>query len=204
MSRAGLVARVLAGIALGLLAGVVAFGAPGHGGDGARAAPPSGFAGGLLPPDTPVPRVALHDERGRLVRLGGPRRAPAVVAFLSAVCRDTCPLTVQTIRGALDDLGRDVPVYAIAVDPAADTPAAAKRFLLRQSVTGRMRFLLGTRAQLRPAWRGFAVQPQTQTIAHQARIVLVDRRGMQRVGWFAPDATPELLAHDLRLLLAGR
>ncbi|HEU4976978.1 MAG TPA: SCO family protein [Baekduia sp.] len=199
MTRVGLLVRGLAGALVGLALAVLLIGLPG-GGHRAQAGP--GFEGSLLPPRTPAPDVVLHDEQGRRVALAGLRGRPYVVAFLSAVCQDVCPVTAQTVRIALDQAGGDVPAFAIAVDPPNDTALAARRFLTRQSLLGRMRFLLGTRAQLQPAWRGFAVQPVTATLPHQARIVLVDARGMQRVGYFADDATPEEIAHDLRLLEA--
>ena len=60
--------------------------------------------------------------------------------------------------------------------------------------------MLGTRAQLSPLWQGFAIRPQAVTEEHQARFTLVDKRGFQRVGFPVAQATPERLAHDLRLL----
>ena len=44
------------------------------------------------------------------------------------------------------------------------------------------------------------MRPQSVTSEHQARFTLVDARGFQRVGYPAFAATPEALAHDLRLL----
>ena len=38
------------------------------------------------------------------------------------------------------------------------------------------------------------------TQEHLAHIALVDARGFQRVGYPVSEATPERLAHDLRLL----
>ncbi len=35
---------------------------------------------------------------------------------------------------------------------------------------------------------------------HQARIVIVDQRGLQRIGFPVDQATPERIAHDVRLL----
>ena len=67
------------------------------------------------------------------------------MTFIYSTCEDTCPTQVQSIRGALDRLGRDVPVIAVSVDPDNDTPARARAFLLEQSMTGRMDFLLGSR-----------------------------------------------------------
>jgi protein SCO1/2 len=107
------------------------------------------------------------------------------------------------VRGALDDLRRPVPAIAISVDPPNDTPASARRFLAKAGIGGRMRFLLGSRRELEPVWRGFAIRPQRQHQEHQARLVLLDGRGMQRVGFPIAQVTPERIAHDLRALGAN-
>ena len=65
---------------------------------------------------------------------------------------------------------------------------------------GRMRFVLGERSELAPIWRGYAIRPQAPGAEHQARIVLVDRRGFQRTAFPVDQATPEGIAHDLRML----
>jgi cytochrome oxidase Cu insertion factor (SCO1/SenC/PrrC family) len=95
-----------------------------------------------------------------------------------------------------------VPALAIAVDPPRDTPERAKAFLSEQRALGRIDFVLGKRAELRPLWDGFFVRPQSVTEEHQARFTLVDAKGFQRVGYPGSEATPERLAHDLRLLEA--
>jgi protein SCO1/2 len=114
-------------------------------------------------------------------------------------------LIAQQIRGALDQLGRGVvPALAVSVDPTADTPLNAQRFLFKQSVVGRMRFLLGTRAQLEPIWRSFAIQPQSTTATtrsdHSVDTILLDKAGRPTVGYQADELTPEALAHDVRRL----
>jgi protein SCO1 len=160
----------------------------------------SAFAGALMPRNVKAPDFDLNDEYGKEISMRSFRGKPVVVAFLYTHCENTCPAQAQTVRGALDDLGRDVPAVAISVDPPRDTPDSARAFLSKQHALGRIRFVLGTRAQLRPLWKGFAIQPQTQNQEHQARITLVDKRGYQRIGFPGGQATPERLAHDLRLL----
>ena len=128
------------------------------------------------------------------------RGQPVVVTFLYTTCQDSCPIQAQTVRGALDELGHDVPALAIAVDPPRDTPERAQAFLAKQRATGRIDFVLGSRAELRPLWKGFAIRPQAVDEEHMARITLVDSRGFQRIGYPGAEATPERLAHDLRLL----
>ena len=64
------------------------------------------------------------------------RGRPVVVTFLYTTCQDSCPIQAQTVRGALDELGHDVPALAIAVDPPRDTPERAQAFLSKQRATG--------------------------------------------------------------------
>ena len=149
-----------------------------------------------------APDFTLRNQDGERVSMRQFRGRPVVVTFLYTTCEDTCPLQAQTIRGALDQLGHDVPALAIAVDPPRDTPERARRFLAEQRVTGRLDFVLGSRAELRPVWDGFFIAPQTVTQEHQARFTLVDKRGFQRVCYPGFEATPERLAHDLRILRA--
>jgi protein SCO1 len=170
------------------------------GGDEQPVAAANQFAGATMPRDLRAPDFRLRDEQGNRVSMRALRGKPVVVTFLYSHCQDTCPITAQTIRGALDDLGHDVPAVAISVDPRNDTPASARKFLAEQRANGRIRFVLGSRAQLRPIWKGYGVTPQRVTQEHIARITLVDTRGFQRVGYPIAQATPERLAHDLRLL----
>jgi protein SCO1 len=158
------------------------------------------FAGASLPPGVSAPDFALRDQDGRVVTTASLRGGPVVVTFLYTHCKDTCPITAQQVKGALDDLRRPVPAIAISVDPPNDTRASAKRFLDKVGIGGRMRFLLGSRDELARVWRGFAIRPQRQHEEHQARLVLLDGRGMQRVGFPISQATPERIAHDLRAL----
>ena len=125
------------------------------------------------------------------------RGRPLVVAFVYSTCKDTCPAQVQSIRGALDDLGHDVRVVGISVDPANDTPRLARTFLLEQSMTGRMDFLLGSRAQLAPIWKAFGIAPQTKGRDHSSYTIIVDAAGRQRIGFPESELTPRRLAADL-------
>ena len=158
------------------------------------------FEGAVMPEGVRAPDFELHNQDGDPVSMRALRGQPVVVTFLYTTCEDSCPLQAQTVRGALDELGHDVPALAIAVDPPRDTPERARRFLAEQRATGRIDFVLGSRAELRPLWNGFHIQPQSVTTEHQARFTLVDARGFQRVGYPGSEATPERLAHDLALL----
>jgi protein SCO1/2 len=159
-----------------------------------------GWAGATRPPGARAPDFTLATPDGRRVTAASLRGRTVVYTFVYSHCRDTCPATVQSIRGALDDLGRDVPVLGISVDPANDTAASARRFVNEQRMTGRMDFLLGSRAQLAPVWKAFGIAPQRGNLDHSAYVVLVDGAGRQRIGFPFDVLTPEGLAHDLERL----
>jgi protein SCO1 len=180
------------------LAGIVLLGGSGDG--TVSIAGPTGLHGAVRPPRARAVDFRLRDQDGRTATMREYRGGTVVVTFLYSTCRDTCPLTAQQIRGALDDLGHDLPVLAISVDPAGDTRPHVARFLVEQHLTGRMRYLVGTRAQLAPVWRAYGIQPQGQGYEHTASTVIVDGDGAQRVGYLTDQLTPEALADDLRAL----
>jgi protein SCO1 len=160
----------------------------------------TGWEGATRPPGAVLPDFALTDQDGEPVTAADLRGRTTVVTFMYSTCEDTCPAQAQSIRGALDRLGRDVPVIAVSVDPANDTPRRARTFLLEQSMTGRMRFLLGTHEQLAPIWTAFGIAPQRDGREHSAYTVLVDGEGRQRIGFPAARLTPRALAADLARL----
>jgi protein SCO1 len=158
------------------------------------------FEGAPLPSGVRAPDFSLRDQRGRRVTMKEYRGKPVVVTFLYSHCHDTCPIQAQQIKGALDQLGHDVPALAISVDPAGDTPKSVDRFDAEQGVGSRLRWVLGREAQLRPLWEGYHTTSQQASQEHLARLVLVDKRGFQRIGYPSQQVTPERLAHDIRLL----
>lgn len=164
------------------------------------AAAPAGFAGGLRPPGLPLADFSLRDQDGRVANPREYRGRPTIVTFLYTTCRDTCPLTAQQIAGAMDLLGHSVPALAVSVDPKGDTPALARRFLAKQRIAGRMRFVLGRASDLQPVWREFGVAPQRPEAEHSVSVVVLDATGRQRFGFGTDDLTPDGLARDVRAL----
>ena len=160
----------------------------------------SKFRGGDMPRGVHAPEFTLADQNGKPVSMAEYRGKPVVVTYLYSYCKETCPIQAQMIRGAMDDLGHDIPALGVSVDPFRDTPASARAFLKKAGLTGRMRFVLGKRRQLQPVWRGFAIQPQLRDSEHQAYITLVDRKGLQRVAVAINQTSPEDLAHDIGVL----
>jgi protein SCO1/2 len=167
--------------------------------------PASRFKGAVRPKGARAEDFALRDQDGRLVRLSTLRGQVVVLSPMYTTCRDTCPLVAQQIQDALLDLPADmrsqVRALALSVDPQNDTPASARKFLRSRLVSRHLDFLLGSQAELRPVWRAYGFSPQTDEREHNSYVVLIDRRGYQRIGFPVDFLTPEALTHDLRLLL---
>lgn len=162
----------------------------------------NGFDGSLRPPGMPFENFTLHDQNGKVVRLSDEHGQVMVLTFMYTTCRDTCPLVAQQISAALDRLPHPVPVLAVSVDPKNDTPELARHFLEARQLQRRMKFLLGTRAELAPIWKDYGIQPQGQGYEHSSYVILLDRQGVQRVAFPGDRLTPEGLAHDIRQLQA--
>jgi protein SCO1/2 len=164
----------------------------------------SGFEGAALPVGAPAHDFTLVDQTGRRVSLNAYRGQVTILAFLYSTCGATCIVIAQQIRGALDELQRAVPVLMVSAEPRADTRTHIERFLARVSLRGRVRFLSGSLAQLRPIWRSFRIVPATAGRAafdRSASVLLLDRSGRPRVIYQLGQLTPEALAHDVRKLL---
>ncbi|MEA2167200.1 MAG: hypothetical protein QOF76_500 [Solirubrobacteraceae bacterium] len=165
---------------------------------GAESSATTPYTGNVRPPGVRVPEFSLRDQDGKLA--SPPRGTVAIYAFIYTHCKDDCPLEVAQIRSALDELGHDVPVFGISVDPANDTPASARSFLIKQKMTLRMRFLLGSERELAPIWKAFATLPQTPEKEHPAVLVVGDAKGEQKLSYFLSQLTGSGLAADLKLL----
>lgn len=183
---------------------VIVFGGN-HGGSSENSASQSGsFDGAVFPPGVRARNLTLSNQHGQKVSLSAYRGRVVVLAFLFSTCR-TCVLVADQVRGALDELeGSSHPTTIfVSTDPKADTRASVSRFLSETSLSGRVEYLTGAPKQLRPVWRSYAISPVSAgKSAAEAGItvLLIDRKGVERVGFELEQITPEGLAHDIRLL----
>jgi protein SCO1/2 len=163
----------------------------------------TGYDGALLPGSLRPREFTLTDQYGRRVSLSDFKGKVAILTFLYTRSKTTAPLIAQQIRGALEELPKGTPVLAISLDPGADTPARVRAFLHAASLTGRMEYLTGSAAQLRPVWRAYEAVPASAGAGAYERgafVLLLDRDGAPRVEFPLEELTPEALAHDVRKL----
>jgi protein SCO1/2 len=165
----------------------------------------TGFEGPAFPAGLRAPAFSLTDQNGRRVSLAQYRGHVVVLTFVHSLCKEACPLMAEDIKGALNLLpagGRGVPAVAITAEPTEDTPSNRRAFLARHEMTGRMAYLNGPIADLHRVWHGYHVAPTIpgQADDHTAFVILIDRSGMERLGYPVDQLTPESLAHDIEAL----
>jgi protein SCO1/2 len=161
--------------------------------------------GPALPPHLRAADFALTDQNGRRVTLSQYRGHVVIVTFIHSQCHDMCPFMVEQIKGALDDLpraGAGIPVLGISVAPSEDTRQHRLAFVRKHGMSGRMAYLNGPVAVMRQVWHRYAIRPvvTARLDDHSTFVLLIDRRGIERIGYPAAELTPEDLAHDLRAL----
>jgi protein SCO1/2 len=163
----------------------------------------SQFAGPTMPPGLHAANFSLVDQSGHRVTLAHDRGKVVVLTFIHSLCRDTCPFMVEQIKGALNLLphnGRGVPAIGVSVYPSEDTVANRRAFLAKHQLTGRLAFVSGPLHAMQRVWHDYAIQPVTPKVDHSTFVLLIDKRGFERVGFAADQLTPEGLAHDVRVL----
>jgi protein SCO1/2 len=161
-----------------------------------------------MPPGLHAAPFSLVDQNGHRVTLSSYLGHVVVVTFIHSKCQDACPFMVEQIKGALNSLpgsGRGIETIGISVDPAQDTPTNRRTFLAQHAMTGRMAFVNGPTPTLAKVWKSYAIQPvKRDNINHSAFVLLIDKQGLERVGFAADQLTPDGLAHDIRKLEAQR
>ena len=157
----------------------------------------------LRTPLGPLPEFTLTDQHGQPVSLAADHGKVVVLTFIHSRCHDTCPFMVEQIKGALNDLagdGRNVPTIGVSVAPGEDSVHNRDAFLAKHEMNGRVQFVSGPLPVMRQVWHAYAIEPVTPKIDHSTFVLLIDKRGYERVGFPADQLTPEGLAHDIRVL----
>ena len=155
---------------------------------------------------------SLTDQTGHLRHLSDYKGKVVVIFFGYTQCPDVCPTTLAGLAAAMKLLGENakrVQVLFITVDPARDTQSVLAAYMPQfdPSFVG----LYGDAAATAATAKEFKVfyqkqpgpTPQTYTIDHSAGDYVYDPKGRLRL-LIPYDASPQNIAADLRLLLAGK
>lgn len=154
----------------------------------------------------------LKDPAGHLRSLADFRGKVVFMFFGYTQCPDVCPTNLSNMAQAMKLMGADsdrVQVLFITVDPERDTPellgnyvpAFDSRFL---GLYGDMAATAVTAAEFKVYYhKRPGATPETYTVDHSAGTYLYDPQGHLRL-YEKHGETPEHLAADARLLLAGK
>lgn len=168
------------------------------------------FEGGTISPRRAAPALVLRDIHGKTTDIRSFRGRPVLVTFVYAHCPDVCPLIMSNIRQARIDAGaagRRTRVIAVSVDPKGDTPAYVEKFLEARRVAGFVHYLIGTRAQLEPVWKGWNVatdvpKSDPELVEHTALVYGVTASGELATA-YPVNFTAAAIARDLPRLAAS-
>ena len=160
--------------------------------------------GAIITPPLTAAEINLTDHNGQPFQLSTFRGKVVLVFFGFSHCVNECPATMAIIRQALDTIGdksKDVEVVMVSTDPATDTPESMKEFMGR--FNPKFLGLLGTPDQLAKSWKDYGVTVLDGGETHSSFTYVVDKKGKLRET-FVPDATPDNVASDLKVLLAEK
>jgi protein SCO1/2 len=167
------------------------------------------FAGSVAKPPKPAPGLPLKDYLGHPLSVSSLRGKAVLVTFIYTHCPDVCPLIVSHLHAAQDRLGAEakkLQIIAVSVDPRGDTPKAVAAFLKAHQMTGRMRYLIGSRPQLERVWPAWFIVSKNdpknpELVAHSALVYGISGSGKITTLYPASFATQQIV-HDVPLLAA--
>jgi protein SCO1/2 len=141
---------------------------------------------------------------------------PALIYFGFTYCPDICPLSLQTMRLALDEAKKvsgskagDIQPILISLDPERDTPAALKAYVTSGGFPEKLQGLTGSVEQVTAAAKAFKVGfrksvPEGSSagdylIDHTSIFYLLDRQG-KLATFFSADPDPKVMGQCLAAL----
>lgn len=167
------------------------------------------FDGATFPAGVHAADFTLPDLNGHPVSMHAQRGHVVALVFMPGDCR-TCLLVAEQIRGGLDELeshlhrAANVRTILVSTDPAVSS-SRLNAFLAKNELLGRVSYLTADEAALRPVWHAYHLTtPNAGRAAAEDAItvLLIDKQGVERVGFGIEQITPEGLSHDIRLLEA--
>jgi protein SCO1 len=172
--------------------------------------PQGGLIGSNLS-ETLAPNFTLTDQNGQSISLAQFRGKPVVLTFLYSHGVTESIALADKLAVVMHSRGKQagqVVMLAVSVDPTGDTAASAQQFSQTHNLLNSWHYLLGTRAQLSPVWKDYAISVATlpttsaaiDAITFTPAVYVIDQQGRERV-YFDDSFTPAQLTTDLQKLL---
>jgi protein SCO1/2 len=152
----------------------------------------------------------LTDHHGKARRLADFRGKLVLLFFGYTGCPDMCPTTLALLGESVKEMGPDadkVQGLFVTVDPGRDTPQVLAQYVpaFHPSFLGLYGDQATTERTAREFKAYFHANPPNEhgsyTVDHSGQVYVFDPAGRIRLHVQPAEATPESIAHDLRLLL---
>jgi protein SCO1 len=174
-----------------------------------RATKPANFSGSVASPASAAPPLALKNYTGKPVDLRDYRGKAVLVTFIYAHCPDVCPLIVghlHTARAELGGAAKRLRIVAVSTDPRGDTPKAVAAFLRQRRMSGKMDYLIGSKAELGRVWKAWHIvanpaKANPDKVEHSALIYGISGSG-KLTTLYPANFKPAWVVHDVPLLAA--
>ena len=132
----------------------------------------------------PLPKFALMNQSGHVIRAEDLRGRAAIISFLFTNCHDTCPVVTARLAQAQAEvlaagLSSSVRFVSITVDPTTDTPDVLRKYAERFGAdTTNWDFLTGRPEEVGPVVRAMKVfTTHERGIGHADVMLFVNIRG---------------------------
>ena len=167
--------------------------------------PPS-FTGAQIDPPVPAADFTLTDQNGETFRLSDQRGKPALVFFGYTNCPDVCPITLANYKNIRSELGDQVNLIFVTVDPERDTQERIREHLSKfdPAIVG----LTGSRLELEPVWKDYGVFQSSHhgvgvehyDVDHSSRVYAIDGEGNWRLT-FLIETDWQAIVKDVRQIM---
>lgn len=147
--------------------------------------------------DDAPPAMALIDQHGKTVTLGGFRGRPVLVTFAFAHCTTVCPVVVAEVVAAASRLVDEAPVVlVVTLDPWRDTPGRLPSIGHAWKLAGDARVLSGEAMAVERvlnAWRIPRIRNErTGDLSHPSLVYVIGRDG--RINYVLPGGAEAIVA----------
>ena len=178
----------------------------------APGSPPATSADAVYQPARAADFFALRGQRGALISPASLRGHVVALTFISALCKQQCPLVAKALTAVRQDLGKDaarLSIVAVSVEPEADNAKATLQFAHDAGWSGGdWHYLTAPRPMLARIWQACGVDVEapapifksTTAIVHQAGPYVIDPQGRLRASYDVP-FLPSRVAATVRALL---
>lgn len=152
----------------------------------------------------------LTDHRGTRRTLADFRGKVVMLFFGYTHCPDMCPTTMALLASSLERMGddaREVQVLFVTVDPKRDTPQVLAQYVpaFHPTFLGLYADPETTARTAREFKAYFELRPANEyggyTVDHSGQVYVFDPQGRLRL-FIRPEASPDSIVHDVRVLLA--